>query len=105
MEDEFQNLDKKKRTRTEVIYDILKTIRDKGGKMKPTHLMYKANLSHQSMKSYLSQLIEKGLIKKKKSDINTSGKDQKFLLERTDKGIDFCAGYSKTIEFERTFGI
>ena len=53
----------KKRERIEIIEDILQAIRDKDGRIKPTHLMYKANLSHKSMKDYLTKLLKNNLVK------------------------------------------
>jgi predicted transcriptional regulator len=53
----------RKRNKLEVIFDILKVIREKSGKIKPTHILYKSNLSYLMMKDYLNELIEKGLIK------------------------------------------
>lgn len=44
---------KKRRTRIDIINDILKVISDKKGRIKQTHLMYKVNLSHKLMRSYL----------------------------------------------------
>ena len=52
----------KKRDRLEIIKDILETIRDKGEKVRPTHIMYKANLSHQMLTEYTDELLTKKLI-------------------------------------------
>jgi len=51
-----------KRDKLQVIYDILKAISDKNGKIKPTHILYKANLSHQMLEDYLTELIQKGFV-------------------------------------------
>lgn len=51
-----------RRSRIEIIGDILKSIQGKGGSIKPTHLLYKSNLSHDRMKSYVEELKEKGLM-------------------------------------------
>jgi len=45
----------KKRDRLHVIYDILKCINEKDGKIKPTHILYKSNLSHQMMEEYIKK--------------------------------------------------
>ena len=51
-----------RRSKIDIIYDMLKAINDKGGKIRPTHLLYKSNLSHKRMKEYLVHLMGKKLI-------------------------------------------
>jgi len=55
----------RKRSRLEIIRDILVVIREKNGKIKPTHILYKSNLSHQMMDEYLQELISKGFVVEK----------------------------------------
>jgi len=77
---------------------MLQTISNKGGRIKPTHLMYKANLSHTQMKLYLDELMDKNLIEEE----NRGGR--KFLLI-TQKGYSFIQQYNQMKEFEKTFGL
>lgn len=87
----------RKRSQNEIIFDMLGIVNEKS-KIKPTHLMYKANLSHAQMKLYLNKLIENGLIEKKEEK-------SKILIFITKKGRDFVIKYSQVKEFEKTFGI
>ncbi len=87
----------KKRTRMEIIYDMLLAIMNKG-KIKPTHVMYKANLSHNLLKGYLEELTEKEMIKEAKD------KNYTYLII-TDKGITFINEFRKMKEFQDSFGL
>lgn len=89
----------KKRSRIDIIYDMLNAIKDKGGEIKPTHLMYKANLSHTQMTSYLEELVTSDTVKRV-----TKKKNYEYLVI-TDKGYEFIQKLSQMREFEKTFGL
>ena len=82
----------------EIISDMLAIVQERGGSIKPTHLMYKANLSHSQMKSYLDELIGKNLIKKEESKNG-------MRIEITKFGREFLFQYNRVREFEKTFGL
>jgi predicted transcriptional regulator len=88
----------RKRSRLDIITDMLAAIQDKGGTIKPTHLMYKSNLSHDQMKSYLDELVGKEMIGK----IQKSSYDYIII---TDKGCNFLQKLREMQEFEKTFGL
>ena len=88
----------RKRGRLDIITDMLATLQTNGGELKPTHLMYKSNLSHVQMSSYLEELLEKELIKKIKK------KNNDYII-MTDKGFEFFDKLRQMREFEKTFGL
>ena len=87
-----------RRSRLELVFDILLAIQNKGGKIKPTHLMYKANLSHNLLNSYLEELVDKNMVKE--MEIN----HYKYLII-TDKGLEFMQNIKKMKDFQEAFGI
>jgi predicted transcriptional regulator len=87
-----------KRTKLDIVYDMLRAIEDKGGKIIPTHLLYKSNLSHQRMKLYLEELKQRNLIKE------ATHKDKTFY-ELTDEGRKFIQNFKQMKEFTQAFGL
>ncbi len=88
----------KKRNRLEIIKDILEVIKSKNGKIKPTHILYKSNLSYQMMEEYLSELIEKGFIIESRTK---TGKTYSI----TEKGFNYLNKYSLIADFTDSFGL
>ncbi len=76
-----------KRERLEVIYDILKIIRDNNNSIKPTPLLRYSNLSYNSFSQYEKELIKKGFIKE------IYDKKGKKLYTLTDKGFIYLDKY------------
>ena len=77
---------------------MLLAIQKKGGTIKPTHLLYKANLSHDALQRYLTELISAGLL----SEEEEKGKKMYVLKEA---GHNFLEKYRKFKEFSDAFGI
>jgi len=92
-----------RRSRLELVFDILQAIQNKGGQIKPTHLMYKSNLSHKLLNSYLQELINKEMIEIQE----IQGKKKKIskMLALTEKGSGFLAEFRRIREFTEAFGL
>jgi predicted transcriptional regulator len=91
----------KKRSRLEVIRDILKVISeraDKTGGVKPTHILYKSNLSYQMMDEYLSELKQKEFVLEKQTK-----EGKRFCI--TPKGSKFLQEYQTVAGFMNSFGL
>ena len=88
----------KRRDKLEIVNDILLAIQNKGGKIKPTHLLYKSNLSHKKMMEYLSELMEKNMV----SEEEEKGK-RRFTINQ--EGFNFIKEYKKIKEFSDSFGL
>lgn len=86
-----------RREKLDIIRDILQAIQDKG-KIKPTHLLYKSNLSHSSMKKYVGELTDRGMVFE-----SEQGKQKVFVL--TEKGLKFLENYRQIKEFTDSFGL
>ena len=76
---------------------MLGAIQAKGGRIKPTHLMYKANLSHKKMMQYIDELMGKNLIGE------DSDKEGKYYTI-TEEGMKFMAEYRRLEKFVDSFG-
>ncbi len=85
-----------KRSRISILADILRLVKEKG-EIKPTHILYKANLSHPRMKKYLSVLKEGGFIEEIKG--------KKVLYRITEKGDKFVSEVKKIEKFSDAFGV
>jgi predicted transcriptional regulator len=72
---------KARRDRIDMIASILEAIEGEGRSAKPTHILYKANLSHKLMKGYLNELRERGFINGDSSHIMLTETGKKFLSE------------------------
>ena len=78
---------------------MLFAIQQKGGKIKPTHLLYKANLSHDALQRYVEELMEAGLV----GEEELKGGKKQYVLR--DSGFEFLEKYRHFKEFSDAFGI
>ncbi len=87
----------KRRDKITIIYEMLVAIMGKGGRIKPTHLLYKSNLSYKRMLPIVEELQKKGLISQ---EIN--GNKKTYII--TDQGRKFVQEYKRMKEFVDSFG-
>ena len=88
----------RRRGRLEIIADILRSIKNKGGSIKPTHLLYKSNLSHAKLMEYVGILLKKGMIEEQL----VKGKKMFFMKEQ---GYKFLLEFERIKEFSDSFGL
>ena len=91
----------KRRTRIDIIGDILSALRQRDGRLKPTQLLYKANLSYQLLVEYLSELKEKGLVE----EVVVGKKRERKEIVLTEKGFSFLHQYEQMKRFHESFGL
>lgn len=89
----------RKRERLEIIKDILISIRDKGNKVRPTHILYKSNLSSEMLKQYLSELIKNQFI------IENKDKKNNKIYSLLPKGFNYLKDYSIIKGFMESYGL
>ena len=82
----------------------LSAIQNKGGKIKPTHLMYKSNLSHKLLNSYLEELLLKELVVVEEEIVKKKKRAAK-VVKITEKGLAFLAEFRRMREFTDAFGL
>ncbi|MBI4053193.1 MAG: hypothetical protein HY394_04100 [Candidatus Diapherotrites archaeon] len=87
----------KKRNRHEIIYGILKIVRDNHNSIRPTPLLRQSNISSQSFTEYFEELKAKGFIREE------FDKDNRKYVSLTDKGFKFLEKYRVFSEFINEF--
>ncbi len=87
-----------RRTKLDIMNDILLSIQQEGGEIKPTRLLYKSNLSYKKLIEYTTELISKGMIIE-----YTGGEKRSYKI--TEKGIAFTQEFRKIKEFIDAFGL
>lgn len=87
----------KQRSVLRINLDILNAVSDEGT-AKPTHILYRANLSHERMVKYLDDLTGKGLLQMKQD-----GDNRTYSL--TPKGVGFLLEMRRAEAFVQGFGL
>jgi len=88
----------KRRSKIEIIGDILFLMQRKGGKVKPTHILYGGNLSHDRLKIYIDELLIKQLIEEIEED-------EKKFYRITDNGLKLVEELRKIKNVTEAFGL
>jgi len=88
-----------KRDRLEIIHDILSVIQEKQGNVKPTHIMYKANLSSQMLSDYLTEVIKRDFV----TEVNEKSGRKTYTL--TEKGFRYLKDYDTVRGFMDSYGL
>lgn len=84
-----------RRTDMDIMVDILSIISAHHGQIKPTHLMYKSNLTYKSLTDHVAKLVEKELLQRQGSD----------RYHITDKGLQVMQEWKKMKEFLSSMGL
>ncbi|RLI13331.1 hypothetical protein DRO33_01430 [Candidatus Bathyarchaeota archaeon] len=87
------------RSRLRIITDILTVIAEEGGSAGPTRILYGANLSHDRLVRYLTEMEEKELIRRL---VDEEGRTR---YELTEKGRKLLREVRRIEEFLRAFGL
>ena len=87
----------KQRSTLRICLDIIIAVKDLQT-AKPTHILNKANLSHDRLVKFLDQLLSHGLI-----EMRTEGENRYYVI--TTKGVQFLIEMQRADEFVAGFGM
>jgi predicted transcriptional regulator len=88
------------RSKMRILADMMQAIQSEGEEgAGPTKILYAANLSHDRLKQYIDELIEKALIREENPDSN----NRTYFL--TEKGREFLREFIRIERFSEAFGI
>ena len=88
-----------RRSKMQVIADILRVVEgSSSNRVKPTHILYKANLSHKLLKDHINTLLQKGFIEVEIEKNHT-------YYKITEKGQKFMSEFRKLEKLSQAFGL
>jgi predicted transcriptional regulator len=87
-----------RRSQAQIYLDILTSVQRKNGKIKKTHIMYNANLTHDRLEKHLNILLLNNFLEK------SNVKNETFYTI-TKKGYDFLMEIRKLKKMSEAFGI
>jgi len=83
-----------------ILADMMRAIQSEGEEgAGPTKILYAANLSHDRLKQYIDELVNKELISEENPDSN----NRTYYL--TEKGREFLREFIRIERFSEAFGI
>jgi len=86
-----------RRDRLQILHDVLHAIQLKGPKAKPTHILYKANLSYKVLQEHLNEMMRQEMIVEEVLE-------EKKTYSLTNKGFKFLQEYQMVREFMNSYG-
>ncbi|MHA1138307.1 MAG: winged helix-turn-helix domain-containing protein [Candidatus Thorarchaeota archaeon] len=86
------------RSKMRILADMMRAIQSEEG-AGPTKILYAANLSHDRLKQYIDELLEKELIREQEPESN----NRVYFL--TEKGREFLREFVRIERFSEAFGI
>jgi len=87
-----------RRTKTQIYVDILRSVQRSRGRLKKTHIVYKANLTHSRLEEYLDFLLSKEFLVEEKNN-------KQIFYAITEKGSRFLGEINKLKEISEAFGV
>ncbi len=87
-----------RRSKITVLVDVLRVVQRENTSVKPTHIMYKANLSHKLLKDHLNTLMQKGFLEQEL-------RGDKVYYKITKKGREFVQEFRKIEKLSAAFGL
>jgi predicted transcriptional regulator len=87
-----------RRTKVQIYIAILRAVERSKGKIKRTHMVYKANLTHARLDSYLNILISREFLIEE-----VDGRNKSYRI--TDKGLRFLSNINRLKGIADAFGV
>ncbi len=89
----------RKREHLEIIKDVLLAIQEKGSSVRPTHILYKSNLSSEMLKQYLKELLDNEFIVEERDKKNNK------MYSLLPKGFNYLKDYAVIKGFMESYGL
>ncbi|OGI15648.1 hypothetical protein A3K63_04415 [Candidatus Micrarchaeota archaeon RBG_16_49_10] len=87
-----------RRTKTQIYVDILRSLQRSNGRLRKTHIVYKANLTHTRLEEYLEFLLARKFIEE-------DGNGRQVFYKITEKGMRFLEQVTRLREISDAFGV